>query len=273
VDVISKISVPWPFHQRKPSDVPSTPATGHFSNFSTFRDFTHFKETGRAEQTRSWFKASDDTSSISRSLVPDYVINYIRGETPESLARKREQTKWGKRDVVITPQRERFMSQQAFFDDPFSSRTHLTLNPHSSDSRKQGSQSLFDGWRGGFTAHATLSLIILLAAIVFVAVVATKTTMIVGEATIFSGSCSAASNLNTGLHVLINIFTTIILAGGNYVFQVLSSPTRTEVAAAHDKKHWLDIGIPSIRNFSRISGLRASLAIVLITAAVATHVM
>lgn len=268
----------WPFHHRRTSDAQSTSATSHFSAFSHVKDFSHFrdfgKDLGRAgDHNSSWTRpqTSDAASLMSRSLVPDYVVNYIRGETPESLAKKREQMRWNRRDVMITPQRERFMSQQAFFEDPFSSRTFLTLNPY--DSRGQESRRLFDGWRGGVTAHATLSFIIMVVAVVCVGVLAAKNSMTAGEAAMFSGSCTTASNVNTALHVVINIFTMIILAGGNYVFQVLSSPTRTEVATAHDKKQWLDIGIPSIRNFLRISRLRSALATVLILAAVATHVM
>ncbi|KAK9415401.1 putative DUF6536 domain-containing protein [Seiridium unicorne] len=259
----SRSKVNWPFHYRATSEVPSTPATSHLS---------HFRRA--TAQTKSWFKEAGDSASIlSRSLVPDYVIHYMRGETPESLAMKRERMNWGERDVVLTPGRERFMSQQAFFEDPFSSQTHLASGEFEQDSRKHGFRRLLTGWRGGVAFNSFSSLIILLAAVVCFAVVASKSQVVGGEYTLFSGSCSTASNINVGLHALINTLSIILLVGGNYVFQVLSSPTRNELTAAHDKKRWLDIGVPSLRNLPHISGFRASLATVILLVAVATQVI
>ncbi|KAI1851114.1 hypothetical protein JX266_003779 [Neoarthrinium moseri] len=274
-------SVIWPFHNRTTSGVASTTTSGHFQRPSThgtghFRApsasaSSHFRRA--TAQTKSWFRAAEDSASVlSRSLVPDYVVNYMRGETPETLARKREQRLWGERDIQITPQRERFMSQQAYFDDPWSSRINLTSGEKVGD-RQRSLRGLFNGWRGGVTFNAFLSLVILLVAVICLVIMVTKPQVVTGAATILSGSCASATTLNTALHVLINVLTIIILAGGNYVFQLLTSPTRAELAAAHDKKQWLDIGIPSLRNYSHISGFRASLATIVLVAAVATQVI
>jgi hypothetical protein len=67
------------------------------------------------------------------------------------------------------------------------------------------------------------------------------------------GNCEQTKRLNSGLHVLINILSTILLSGSNYCMQCLSAPTREEVDSAHSARKWLDIGIPSIRNLRRIS--------------------
>jgi hypothetical protein len=61
-------------------------------------------------------------------------------------------------------------------------------------------------------------------------------------------SCSRAKTINTGIHVLINILSTILLAGSNYCMQCLSAPTREEVDEAHRQSRWVDVGVPSIRN-------------------------
>jgi hypothetical protein len=205
--------------------------------------------------------------------VPDYVVHYMRGETPESLARKREQAKWGERDVILTPQRERFMSQQAFFEDPFGSQTHLASGEFEQNERQRGLRRLLVGWRGGVAFNVFSSLIILLAVIVCLVIVVAKSHFFGGESIFYSGSCSTATNINIGLHVLINALSIVLLAGANYVFQLLSSPSRNELTAGHDKKRWLDIGIPSLRNFLHISSFRAALAAILILTTVATQVM
>lgn len=241
--------------------MPSTVVTGHIRKATA--------------QTKSFFRAAEDSASmLSRSLVPDYVVNYIRGETPETLARKKEQRQWGERGIEITsPQRDRFMSQVVELDDPWSSQTHLAPNGYANEDRQRGFRRLFTGWRGGLTFNILLTTLILLAAVICLILVASMSHILSGEATIFSGSCTRASNINTGLHVAINIFAIILLAGGNYFFQVASSPVRHEIAVAHNKKQWLDIGVPSLRNFRHISGFRASLACIVLMAAVATQVM
>lgn len=61
-------------------------------------------------------------------------------------------------------------------------------------------------------------------------------------------SCSRAKTINTGVHVLINILSTILLAGSNYCMQCLSAPTREEIDEAHRQSRWVDVGVPSIRN-------------------------
>lgn len=75
---------------------------------------------------------------------------------------------------------------------------------------------------------------------------------------LFNGSCSKASNLDTGLHVIINILSIILLTASNFTMQYVSSPTRTELDAAHSKGDWMDIGVPSMRNLTRIDRRRAT---------------
>ncbi|KAH8204665.1 hypothetical protein TruAng_001140 [Truncatella angustata] len=259
----SSSRVNWPFHYRATSEVPSTAATSHFS---------HFRRA--TAQSKSWFKEAGDSASIlSRSLVPDYVVHYLRGETPESLARKKEEAQWGERNVVLTPQRERLMSQQAFFEDPFGSRAYLALGESENETPQRGARRLLSGWRGGVAFNTLSAFLILLVAVVCLVVIITESQTSNGASTLYSGSCTTAYNLNIGLHVLINALSIVLLVGGNYVFQVLSSPTRDELTAAHDKKQWLDIGIPSLRNLRHISTTRTALATVVLLATVAIQVI
>ncbi|ETS82268.1 hypothetical protein PFICI_07270 [Pestalotiopsis fici W106-1] len=260
----SRSRINWPFHHHTTSEVPSTSYTA--SHFGHFRRAT--------AQTKSWFKdAGDSASVLSRSLVPDYVVHYMRGETPETLARKREQARWGEKDIILTPQRERLRSQQAFFEDPFGSQINLAGNYGGYGQGQRGLGRFMVGWRGGVAFNALMALIFLLVAVVCFALVSSKIKVFGGDYILLSGFCSTVSSYNALLHALINILCIILLAGGNYVFQLLSSPTRDELTEAHDKKKWLDIGIPSIRNLPHISGLRATIAAIVVLTVVATQVI
>ncbi|KAF2683140.1 hypothetical protein K458DRAFT_390412 [Lentithecium fluviatile CBS 122367] len=70
---------------------------------------------------------------------------------------------------------------------------------------------------------------------------------------LYEGDCDRVDRLNRMLHLLINILSTILLSSSNYCMQCLSAPTRKEVDEAHARRVWLDIGVPSIHNLSRIS--------------------
>lgn len=76
----------------------------------------------------------------------------------------------------------------------------------------------------------------------------------VSENNVFSsGDCSKISLLNTSLHLLLNIASSLIIASSNFFMQVLNSPTRAEVDQAHARKRWLEIGVPSLRNVLHVS--------------------
>ncbi|KAI1636537.1 hypothetical protein F4809DRAFT_650433 [Biscogniauxia mediterranea] len=53
---------------------------------------------------------------------------------------------------------------------------------------------------------------------------------------------------NLWLHLLLNVFSTIILASSNFFCQVLSSPSRCEVDSSHAEGTSMCIGIPSFSN-------------------------
>ncbi|KAI1381015.1 hypothetical protein F4677DRAFT_208613 [Hypoxylon crocopeplum] len=254
-------SLAWPFHGRNTSEVPSTTRSSRF----TFRTW----------QPRTFFRPHDDTASIDRSIVPDYVVNFIRGETPETLARKKEQRKWGEHGVEITPRRDTFVSHPIEFGNYYSSSTDLSndLNTHSSWSRQSGIRRHVTGWRGGVIFNSLVSFLILVVGIICLILVIAKARLLSGESAIYSGDCTTANHINVGIHIVIDVFGVALLSGANYVFQVLSSPTRREVATAHGNKRWLDIGIPSIRNFSHISGFRATVVVIILLSAVATQVI
>ncbi|KAL4788715.1 hypothetical protein BJX76DRAFT_363367 [Aspergillus varians] len=67
-----------------------------------------------------------------------------------------------------------------------------------------------------------------------------------GYAPIYQGKCSVAKNSATGIHLVINILSTIMLGASNYCMQCLAAPSRAEVDEAHQKRSWLAIGIPDL---------------------------
>jgi hypothetical protein len=69
-----------------------------------------------------------------------------------------------------------------------------------------------------------------------------------GTGTLYEASCDEMRKVNTGIHVLINILSTMLLGGSNYCMQCLSAPSRPEVDAAHAQGRYLDIGVPSLHN-------------------------
>jgi hypothetical protein len=69
-----------------------------------------------------------------------------------------------------------------------------------------------------------------------------------GTATIYRGSCNAIRGANTGVHVALNIVSTLILGASTYAMQGMTAPTRAEVDVAHAKGKWVEIGTQSVRN-------------------------
>lgn len=236
------------------------------------------------------------TSPRDSTLIPDYVVNFIRGETPETVARRMANGgARGMRAVNIThhkPQRSHMAmleDEDGFVaaedsrggDDGYahshatgtSTTTELRQILPSEDKGGKGWRKLTFGWRSGVVLNAVLSLVILIAGFVCFVVAGTKVAFLLGAMDLFTGSCSTAAHINWGLHALINVAVMVLLVGANYVFQVLSSPTRSEIAGAHESRRWLEIGVPSVRNFRHIGSGRAILATALLVVAVATQIM
>lgn len=91
--------------------------------------------------------------------------------------------------------------------------------------------------------------------------------------TLYEGSCSTSHSINIGLHVLINILSTLLVTGSSYCMQVLSAPTRSEVDLAHSQQEWLDIGVLSLRNLRRISKWRVCLWVLLSISSATLHLL
>lgn len=73
-----------------------------------------------------------------------------------------------------------------------------------------------------------------------------------GTFSVYVGDCNKTKTINTWIHLVINLFSTLLLCGSNYCMQCLSAPTRADVDKAHANGKWLDIGVPSVRNLRAI---------------------
>ncbi|KAK7746493.1 hypothetical protein SLS53_002452 [Cytospora paraplurivora] len=239
--------------------------------------------------------AENDSGAGTRdsTLIPDYVVNFIRGETPETVARRKQNGgNQGMRAVDITHQHRHQRSHMALLENAnenendarraydaqsnftwSSTMTQLQQMLPWSNEKPGTRRRLMTGWRFGVFVNILLLIVVFITGFICAVYAGSKVPISTGEMDLFTGSCRVATSIDLGLHALINVFVMILIVGASYIFQVLSSPTRSEVSRAHDGKHWLEIGVPSVRNFGHIGKLRAGLAIALLTVAVATQIM
>lgn len=276
---VGRQTVQWPFQSiATETEVSGSPVGSHFARRATW------------EPRGLLSRDSDSDTTLAKDIVPDYVINYMRGETPESLARRQRNggRRLGEREVGLAYQHRAHQSRAAEFEGFYveATPTRSAFSRFGSSSRDDeqhilpgsgapdaGWRRLLIGWRAGILLNVLLSFLVLVAGFVCLILAISKASITAGESVIYAGSCAMASHINWALHAAISVFAIVLVAGANYVFQVLSSPTRTEVDAAHEKKKWLDIGIPSVRNFRYIASSRVFLAIIILLAAMITLVM
>ncbi|KAE8306199.1 hypothetical protein BDV41DRAFT_583543 [Aspergillus transmontanensis] len=128
-------------------------------------------------------------------------------------------------------------------------------------------------WRRTLYIGSTLSIVVLLFNMSFVLWAVTHRALEDGRGVLFTGDCDQARNINRGLHLLINILSTILLSASNYGMQCLSSPTRKDIDRAHPKNKWLDIGAPGMRNLSSIPRKKALLWTCLVLSSLPLHLI
>lgn len=107
-------------------------------------------------------------------------------------------------------------------------------------------------WRKTLYLFAVSTGFVLILNTAFLIWAATNRDLNDGRGTLFEASCSSIRHANTGIHLLINVLSTLLLAASNYCMQCLSAPSRDEIEGAHGCNEYLDIGISSLHNvFSR----------------------
>ena len=119
------------------------------------------------------------------------------------------------------------------------------------------------------------STFVLIANIVLVAVLGAKYGILSkrGLIRLYQGDCDTVKRIGIASHVGINVLSTLLLGASNLCMQLLVAPTREEVDAAHRKKIWLDIGIPSWKNIKNIKPSRRWLFFSLMLSSIPLHFM
>lgn len=130
------------------------------------------------------------------------------------------------------------------------------------------------GYHFGIRCCAAIVAVVLLFNVILTVVVVSKTKLSdSGVAVIKDGDCSTTKRLNTLLHLLINLLSTLLLCASNYCVQCLSAPTRRDIDKAHAQHKWMDIGVPSIRNLRYFSWPRRTLWGLLVISSIPLHLV
>lgn len=92
---------------------------------------------------------------------------------------------------------------------------------------------------------------------------------------LYDHDCNQMGIIDTTVHLIINVFSSLAIAASSYCAQLLAAPTRAEVARAHEKGDWLEIGTPSFRNLlgRRIDGKRKLIWGVLMLSSIPLHLL
>lgn len=129
-------------------------------------------------------------------------------------------------------------------------------------------------WRFGLIAGLYASLAVLVTNVAFLLYgTITHEGVNDGIATLMQEDMKAVSRMSTALHVLINILSTTLLTSSNYAMQVLCAPTRDEIDDTHENGQWLEIGLVSLHNLSRINKKRAILWWLLAVSSAPLHLL
>ncbi|KAG0126956.1 hypothetical protein HOY82DRAFT_626498 [Tuber indicum] len=133
----------------------------------------------------------------------------------------------------------------------------------------------YTGWHTGVLVCATSVVVVLFINIGLTIYAATnpKHRIEGGIGTLYLGSCDESRTIGMWLHLGINFLSTLLLSGSNYTQQCLAAPTRSEIDAAHARRRWMDIGVPSVRNLFRIQQERAWLWVAIGVTSIPLHLL
>ncbi|KAI7276321.1 hypothetical protein KC345_g6807 [Hortaea werneckii] len=129
------------------------------------------------------------------------------------------------------------------------------------------------GWRFGVTVAASTTFAVLILNTTLAVYAGIKYVSNGAVGTALDGKCEEVNTWATILHILINALSSVLLSASNYTMQCLCSPTRAEINRAHARGDWLDIGVASFRNLSRIDKRRTVLWWILALSSVPIHLL
>ncbi|KAH7233979.1 uncharacterized protein BKA55DRAFT_580583 [Fusarium redolens] len=92
-----------------------------------------------------------------------------------------------------------------------------------------------------------------------------------GAFILFQGPCSTSQKINISVHLLLNVFSTLILASSNFFMQIINAPSRADLDRAHARSGWVNIGVPSMRNFLYLGPAKFACWFVLACSSIPIH--
>ncbi|RAH64743.1 uncharacterized protein BO66DRAFT_415656 [Aspergillus aculeatinus CBS 121060] len=90
---------------------------------------------------------------------------------------------------------------------------------------------------------------------------------------LYHGHCNRTSHWATAIHIIINLFSTALLAASSHAMQCVGAPTREDVDQEHKQRRWLDIGVVSWRNFRIMNPKRKVLWLLLLLSSTPIHML
>ncbi|KAF5662420.1 hypothetical protein FHETE_7966 [Fusarium heterosporum] len=88
---------------------------------------------------------------------------------------------------------------------------------------------------------------------------------------LYQGPCSTSQKINISVHLLLNVFSTLILASSNFFMQIINAPSRDDLDRAHARSGWVNIGVPSMRNFLYLGPAKFACWFVLACSSIPIH--
>lgn len=149
----------------------------------------------------------------------------------------------------------------------------LKLNLGVLDEALDNAQHPHRGWRTAVIVAASITSFVLIVNTIFAIVMAVKYPAKEGVGLIYEGDCGLVHRWDTAIHLAINVFGTMLLAASSFTMQCLSSPTRSEIDAAHAKRKSMDIGLASFKNLFHMKKYKSVLWLGLCLSTLPLHLM
>ncbi|ETS81121.1 hypothetical protein PFICI_06123 [Pestalotiopsis fici W106-1] len=154
------------------------------------------------------------------------------------------------------------------------------FSKHRAKTSKDRFIDYWKGWRTGIAFCITVSSAVLALNLVLATIAQLNKTrnlagIVVedGLSTFHEGSCQTTKTISLVTHLIINILSTLLLGCSNYCMQILASPTRDEIDAAHSKRQWLRIGVPNFQNLAHVDWRRSVLCVLLAVTSLPLHLL
>jgi hypothetical protein len=134
-------------------------------------------------------------------------------------------------------------------------------------------QKYFSGIKRTLRAFTAVAVVVLVTNVCWLVYAKAKYGIVDGYGTIRKGECKDVKQLNTWLHLVINILSTLLLTGSNAFMACFSCPSREEVDQAHAKNRSIHIGVLSFGNLRGIAKRKSLVVLLLALSSVPFHLL